>query len=62
MVGTIKEMGNIEFEQLHKEKDYKLNLRKETEHFIINYTEVDKACINIVSDVLENNYNRITTI
>lgn len=62
MVSTIKEMGNIEFEQLHKEKDYKLNLRKETEHFIINYTEVDKSCINIVSDVLENNYNRITTI
>lgn len=41
-------------------KDYKLDLRKETEHFIINYTEMDKECIDKVSEVLENNYNRIT--
>lgn len=34
---------------------------EETKHFIINYTEVDKPCIQKVSEVLENNYNRITT-
>jgi len=62
MVGKRTEMGNVEFEQIYKEKDYKLNLRKETEHFIINYTELDKTCIDKVSDVLENNYNRITII
>ena len=39
---------------------YKLNLSKETQHFIIYYTEVDKTCIDKVSDILENNYNRIT--
>ncbi|MCA1076463.1 hypothetical protein K9O30_22695 [Clostridium bowmanii] len=55
-------MGNIGFEQLHKEKDYKLNLRKETQHFIIYYTEIDKPCLDTVSDVLENNYNRIAII
>ncbi len=43
------------------DEDYKLNLRKETKHFIINYTEADKLCIEKISEVLENNYNRITT-
>ncbi|MBU2700527.1 hypothetical protein Ga0466249_001619 [Sporomusaceae bacterium BoRhaA] len=38
----------------------KLNLRKETEHFTIYYNEIDKTCINKVSAVLENNYNKIT--
>ncbi|MBU3113068.1 peptidase MA family metallohydrolase [Clostridium lacusfryxellense] len=37
-----------------------LNLSQETQHFIIYYTEVDKTCIDKVSEVLENNYNRIT--
>ncbi|SFD39696.1 peptidase MA family metallohydrolase [Clostridium uliginosum] len=62
MIGKRKEdcSGNLEFEQIYKEKDYKLNLRKETQHFIIFYTEIDKTCIDKVSDVLENNYNRIT--
>jgi hypothetical protein len=35
--------------------------RKETQHFIIYYTEIDKTCIDKVSDILENSYNRITT-
>ena len=43
-------------------EDYKLNLRKETQHFIINYAEIDKTCIEKVSYVLENNYNRITIV
>lgn len=54
--------GNVECEQIYKEKDYKLILRKETQHFIIYYTEIDKTCIDKVSNVLENNYNRITII
>jgi hypothetical protein len=41
-------------------KYYKLNLSRETQHFIIYYTEVDKTCIDKVSEVLEDNYNRIT--
>lgn len=45
---------------LNKEREYKLNFVKETQHFIINYTEFDSACIDKVSDVLENNYKRIT--
>lgn len=35
--------------------------KKETQHFIIYYTEFDRTCIDKVSDVLENNYNRITS-
>ena len=35
-------------------------IEKETEHFIIHYTEFDKACIDKVSDVLESSYDRIT--
>lgn len=34
--------------------------KKETEHFIINYSEMDKSCIGKVSDVLEDNYNKVT--
>jgi hypothetical protein len=41
--------------------EYNLNLNKETEHFVIHYTEMDKSCIDKVSDVLENSYKRITT-
>lgn len=39
---------------------YELKLRKETQHFIIYYTEFDKTCIDRVLDVLENSYNRIS--
>ncbi|WP_238861641.1 peptidase MA family metallohydrolase [Clostridium sp. YIM B02569] len=53
---------NIELGNVDIENDYKLNLRKETQHFIIHYTEFDKRCIDKVSDVLENSYNRITNI
>lgn len=62
MTGKRKEecSGNAEFQEVHKEKDYQLNSRKETQHFIIHYTESDKACMDEVSDVLENSYNRIT--
>lgn len=55
-------MCNVEYDQIYKEKDYKLELRMETQHFTIYYNEVDKTCIYKVSDVLENNYNRITII
>jgi hypothetical protein len=36
------------------------NLIIETEHFTINYSEMDKACIDKVSEVLEGSYNEIT--
>lgn len=35
-------------------------IRKETQHFILHYTEFDQKCIEEVSDVLEDSYNRIT--
>lgn len=61
MIGQSKEdcSDNVEFEQIYKEKNYKLNLRKDTQHFIIYYSEIDNTCIDKVSDVLEKNYNRI---
>lgn len=49
------ELGNVPIEN-----GYKLNLRKETQHFIIQYTKFDKKCIDKISEVLENSYNRIT--
>ena len=52
---------NIEFEQIYKKKDYKPELRKETQHFIIYCTETDTTCIDKVLEVLEKNYKRITT-
>lgn len=52
-------LGEIELENTYKEEDYKLSLIKETQHFIIYYSEIDSTCIDNVSDVLENNYNRI---
>ena len=62
MTEKIEEISdNIELRNVDIEKDYKLNLRKETQHFIIHYTEFDKRCIDKVSDVLENSYNRITS-
>ncbi|MBZ9635177.1 peptidase MA family metallohydrolase [Clostridium sp. FP1] len=60
MIDKRNEMDNIKVEKAYQEKDYKLNLKKETQHFIIYYTEIDKPCIDKVSDVLEDNYNRIT--
>ncbi|MBU3128641.1 peptidase MA family metallohydrolase [Clostridium tagluense] len=62
MIDKRNEMDNVKVEKVYQEKDYKLNLKKETQHFIICYTEIDKTCIDKVSDVLENNYNRITII
>ncbi|APQ78085.1 hypothetical protein [Clostridium botulinum] len=62
MIGKIKEecSDNVEFKEREMRKDYKLNFKKETQHFIIHYTEFDKTCIDKVSDVLENSYNRIS--
>lgn len=62
MIEKIKKdfSDKIEFEKIYTEKDYKLNLIKETQNFVIYYTETDKTCIDKVSDVLENSYNRIT--
>lgn len=51
---------NLELKNVSREKDYKLNLKKETQHFIINYTEFDNRCIDKVCEVLENSYDRIT--
>lgn len=52
---------NVNLKNILVNKDYKLNLRKETKHFIIDYTEFDQLCIAKVSEVLEDNYDRITT-
>jgi len=62
MIETREEdyMENIEFKKIYS--DYKLNLRKETEHFIIHCSEADNTCIEKVCDVLESSYSRITTI
>jgi hypothetical protein len=62
MIERIKKgcYDNVKFEDIYKEKYYKLNLRKETQHFIIHYTEFDKKCIDRVLNVLENSYSRIT--
>ncbi|KJR46267.1 hypothetical protein UF75_3353 [Desulfosporosinus sp. I2] len=57
--GFFSDSGEIE--RIYKKKDYKLELGKETQHFIIYCTETDTTCIDKVSDVLEKNYNRITT-
>lgn len=40
--------------------NYKLNLSKETKQFIIYYAETDKSCIEKVSYMLEDSYDRIT--
>lgn len=34
---------NIEVKDMHKEKDNKPNLIKESQHFIVRYTELDKT-------------------
>lgn len=51
---------NIEHENSNAENGYKLELKKETLHFIIHYNEFDRTCIDKVSEVLENSYSRIT--
>ena len=35
-------------------------LKMETQHFTIVYSEIDKACVSEVSEVLEDNYSEIT--
>lgn len=62
MINKIKEeySDDVKFKDIYIKKNYELNLRKDTHHFIINYTEFDKTCIDEVLDVLENSYNRIT--
>ncbi|MGL4108747.1 hypothetical protein [Clostridium sp. LP20] len=44
-----------------KKEKYIQKHKIETEHFIINYNVVDKTCIDDVLEVIEANYNRITT-
>ena len=51
----LKSMHNTNAELKKRYIDYKLNLRKETQHFIIYYTEIDKKCIDEVCDILETN-------
>jgi len=60
MTRKIEECSDdVELEKVYIGKGYKLNLRKETQHFIIHYSEFDERCIDKVSDVLENGYIRI---
>ena len=54
-------LDNVEFKKVCIGEDYKLNLIKVTQHFIIYCTEIDITCIDKVSNILENSYNRITT-
>lgn len=58
LLKILKSLNNAESEQTDKE--YKLKLKNETEHFIIYYGETDITCIDKVSKILENNYNRVT--
>jgi hypothetical protein len=51
---------NVELENLHIDKEYNLNIKKETQHFIVHYTEFDKKCIDEILHVLESSYYRIT--
>ncbi len=51
---------NTEYYDDFTEKEYELNLKNETQHFTIHYSEFDNECIDKVSDVLENSYIRIT--
>lgn len=58
LLKIFKSLNNAESEQTDKE--YKLKLKYETEHFIICYGETDITCIDKISKVLENNYSRVT--
>jgi len=44
----------------NRNEGYNLNLKKETRQFIIYCTEADKTIIDKVSQILEENYKRIT--
>lgn len=44
----------------NNDKDFKLNLSKEIEQFIIYYNESDISCIDKVSYILEDSYNKIS--
>lgn len=47
-------------EEVNKEELYRPGLKIETKHFIIIYGEMDKDCIDKVSDILEGNYSEVT--
>ncbi|MBK1813287.1 hypothetical protein JHL18_21935 [Clostridium sp. YIM B02505] len=49
-----------EIKNSNEEAENKLNLRVETEHFIVCFRENDTECIGKVIDSLEKNYSRIT--
>lgn len=49
-----------ELDQIKNKELCKPELKMQTQHFIIYYSELDKSCIDKVSDVLESNYSKIT--
>ncbi len=53
--------NDIDFKETDNQKEYILNLVKETDNFIVYYTEFDERCIVKVLDDLEKNYHRITS-
>lgn len=48
-------------DKLNTKEISKPTLKMETQHFIIKYCEMDKTCIDKVSDVLEANYDKVTS-
>jgi hypothetical protein len=52
--------NDIDFNEIDSHKENTLNLVKETDNFIVYYTEFDVRCIDEVLDDLEKNYHRIT--
>ncbi len=58
---TIKNnQPRVKIEQINDEEICKPNLKFESQHFIINFSAVDKSCIDKVTKVLEANYNKVT--
>lgn len=53
--------NDIDFNEIDSQKENALNLVKETDNFIVYYTEFDERCIVKVLDDLEKNYHRITS-
>lgn len=51
--------NDIDFNEIDSQKENTLNLVKETDNFIVYYTEFDERCIDEVVEDLEKNYNRI---
>lgn len=47
-------------EEVNKEELYRPRLKLETQHFVITFSEMDKACIDKVSAVLEGSYSEVT--